>query len=161
AGAVGQTAPLPSGVATGLAAILLVVFALSLAGLLPEPRAVPGLARLGARFARQRTVASRLAFGAVNGLLPCGLVYATLALPMAAADPVVGAASMGVFGLLTVPALAAAALGLRAVMNRTPAARGLLASVVLVSGLFTLGLRDGWFTDAEAPPDAPVCHVPR
>jgi len=161
AGAIGSVAPLPAGVATGVAAILLVVFSLSLAGLLPEPRALPGLARLGARFASQQTVPSRLAFGVVNGLLPCGLVYATLALPMAAADPFVGAVGMGVFGLLTVPALAAAAFGLRAVLNRTPAVRGLLASAVLVSGLFALGLRDGWFVDPADPDEPAVCHVPQ
>lgn len=160
AGAVGQAAPVPSEVSTGIAVVLLVGFSLALAGILPEPRAIPGLARLGSRFAARQTVASRVAFGAVNGLIPCGLVYATLALPMAAGDPWVGALSMGVFGLLTVPALAAAALGARAVLNRTPAARGLLASVVLVTGLFTLGLRDGWFVDPEMPPEAPVCHVP-
>lgn len=158
AGAVGHVAPVPGWVATGVAALLLVVFALSLAGLLPEPRAIPGLARLGARFARQPTLGSRLLFGVVNGLLPCGLVYATLALPLAAADPWVGALTMGVFGLATVPALAVAAFSLRAVLQRRPALRGLLAVTVLVTGLVTLGLRDGWFVDPETP--APVCHVP-
>ncbi len=161
AGAVGQVALLPGEIGTGVAAGLLILFSLALAGVLPEPRAIPGLTRLGARFAARRTVVSRLAFGSVNGLIPCGLVYATLALPMAAADALVGAVSMGVFGLLTVPALAAAVFGFRAVLNRTPAARGVLASIVLVSGLFTLGLRDGWFSDPDNPPDAPVCHVPQ
>ena len=161
AGAVGDAAPLPASVATALAALLLVVFSLALAGVLPEPRAFRGLARLGARFATHRSVASRLAFGVVNGLLPCGLVYAALALPMASADPGVGALGMATFGLLTVPALGAAALGLRAVLNRTPAVRGLLASVVLLAGLFSLGQRDGWFASEDPTGDPPTCHAPR
>ncbi|MEN0064737.1 MAG: sulfite exporter TauE/SafE family protein [Myxococcota bacterium] len=159
AGALGPRTFLPEGLATAAAALLLLGFAASLAGWLPEPRALPGLVRLGARLAQTPTLASRFAFGVINGLLPCGLVYATLAVPMAGADPTAGALAMATFGLFTVPALASAAFGLRLVLNRTPRVRVLLAGIVLVSGLATLGLRDGWFV-GEAPADAPLCHVP-
>lgn len=159
AGAAGHAVPGPDWLASGLAAVLLVGFALSLAGVVPEPTAaVPGLARAGAFLAKRTSVPSRLLFGMINGLLPCGLVYATLSIPVAAADPGIGAMAMAAFGLSTVPALAAATLGLRRLLARSMATRRALAAVVLVSGLFTLGYRDGWFAshDSEVPP----CHAP-
>jgi sulfite exporter TauE/SafE len=45
------------------------------------------------------------AAGVLNGLLPCGLVYAYLALACSSRDLVDGAATMALFGLGTVPAL--------------------------------------------------------
>jgi len=160
AGAAGAIVPGPTWVPSTIAAFLLVGFALALAGLLPEPRfAVPGLAWAGARLARQTGVPSRLAFGAVNGLLPCGLVYAALAIPVAAADPVVGAAAMAVFGLGTVPALAIATLGLRRVLARSLAARRTLAAMLLVTGLGSLAYREGVFLPSDAvASDVPHCH---
>ncbi|HHO49910.1 MAG TPA: sulfite exporter TauE/SafE family protein [Deltaproteobacteria bacterium] len=159
AGAAGRAVPGPDWLASGLAGLLLVGFALSLAGVVPEPaRAAPGLARAGALLARRTSVPSRLLFGGINGLLPCGLVYATLAIPMAASDPVIGALAMATFGLATVPALAAATLGLRALLSRSMATRRVLAAVVLASGLATLGYRDGWFSDRDG--EVPACHAP-
>jgi len=43
--------------------------------------------------------------GLLNGLLPCGLVYAALALSLNQADPVTGMLTMTIFGLGTVPSL--------------------------------------------------------
>jgi sulfite exporter TauE/SafE len=159
AGGVGQAVPGPGWLGTAVAALFLVVFAASLAGLLPEPRAIPGLARVGARVARRADLPSRLLFGVVNGLLPCGLVYATLSLAVAAADPLVGAAVMGVFGLATVPALLAATFGLRRVVAGSRSARRALAVVVLVTGLGTLGFRGGWFGPEAAASEVPPCHA--
>lgn len=45
------------------------------------------------------------AFGFVNGLLPCGLVYAALAAAMVTATPIQGMLFMVFFGLGTMPAL--------------------------------------------------------
>ena len=56
--------------------------------------------------------ASRYLFGMANGLLPCGLVYAALALPVALGSAPLGALAMVLFGLGTVPALATLAAGL-------------------------------------------------
>lgn len=159
-GTIGQIVPGPPWVGTALAAVLLVGFAASLAGLLPEPRALPGLARLGAAFARRSDLGSRVALGVVNGLLPCGLVYATLSLAVAAADPVRGASVMVVFGACTVPALAVAAVGLRRAVLRSRAARRVLAAAVLIVGLATLGFRAGLFSDAP-PGSVPPCHAAR
>ena len=156
-GALGSAVPGPSWVPTTLAAVLLVGFALALAGVLPEPKvALPGLSRAGAVLAGRTGPLSRLLFGAVNGLLPCGLVYATLAIPVAAADPWVGAAAMASFGLATVPALAVATLGLRKVLARSLAARRVLAAVVLVAGLGSLAYREGLLTETDG--DVPPCH---
>ena len=46
-----------------------------------------------------------VAFGVLNGLLPCGLVYAAAGAAVTAADPLVGAAFMAAFGAGTIPAL--------------------------------------------------------
>lgn len=51
--------------------------------------------------------------GMVNGLLPCGLVYAWLAVAFSTADLVRGAAVMACFGFGTIPALAALGAGAR------------------------------------------------
>ncbi|MEQ1503335.1 MAG: sulfite exporter TauE/SafE family protein, partial [Myxococcota bacterium] len=161
-GVFGQALPGPAWVGPAVAAVFLIGFAASLAGILPEPRiAIPGLAAVGARFARSPGVLSRLAFGVVNGLLPCGLVYASLALAVAAADPLRGAAVMAVFGLFTVPALVAASLGLRKVLARSVGARRALAAVVLVAGLATLGFRAGLFTEVDPDSDLPPCQQAR
>lgn len=60
------------------------------------------------RLVGQRTVAASLGLGLLNGLLPCGLVWAMLAVAAAAGDPARGAVVMAVFGLATLPALALA-----------------------------------------------------
>ncbi|MEQ1564814.1 MAG: sulfite exporter TauE/SafE family protein [Myxococcota bacterium] len=159
AGWMGRAIPGPAWLGTSVAAVFLIGFAASLAGLLPEPRvAVPGLAAVGARVARRADLPSRVVFGAVNGLLPCGLVYATLSLAVATADPLTGAAVMATFGAATVPILLAATFGLRRLIAGSVGARRALAVVVLISGLGTLGMRSGWFS----PPGAdPTCHQPQ
>jgi sulfite exporter TauE/SafE len=48
---------------------------------------------------------ARLLLGSAMGLLPCGLVYAMLAVAAAQPTPLHGAAAMAVFGLGTLPAL--------------------------------------------------------
>ncbi|MCB9675303.1 MAG: sulfite exporter TauE/SafE family protein [Alphaproteobacteria bacterium] len=153
AGAFGSAIPGPGWVPTAVSAILLVGFAAALAGLVPEPRvAIPGLARAGALFARQRGPLARFGFGIVNGLLPCGLLYATLAVPVSSGSATSGAALMVLFGLITAVPLTAAALGLRALLNgrRT---RLLMAGVVLITGLSSLANRGGWLSE-----EPPACH---
>jgi sulfite exporter TauE/SafE len=46
-----------------------------------------------------------LSVGLLNGLLPCGLIYAALALSLNQANPAAGMLTMAMFGLGTVPAL--------------------------------------------------------
>ena len=162
AGAFGHSLPGPSWVGTALAAVLLVGFSLSLAGWLPEPRIrIPGLGKAGAALRYRSGALATFAFGLVNGLLPCGLVYAALAVPVAMAHPLHGAAAMALFGVGTVPALVVASVGLRRVLDRSLWRRRALAALVLVSGLASLGYREGLFHEASAADvnsEVPACH---
>jgi sulfite exporter TauE/SafE len=63
-----------------------------------------------AAFLRKRTLKSAYGLGLVNGLLPCGLVYAVLAKAAATGSVSGGALTMAVFGAATVPALYGLAL---------------------------------------------------
>ena len=77
-----------------------------LAGLpVPKPKAIPGLSRAMAWVARGDSSLNALLFGGLTGLIPCGLVYSALAIPVAAGDPLTGALAMVAFGLGTVPLL--------------------------------------------------------
>jgi sulfite exporter TauE/SafE len=155
AGGFGAAIPGPPWLATSVSAVLLVGFAASLVGWVPEPRvAIPGLARAGAWFTRRKGPLARLGFGVVNGLLPCGLLYATLALPVSSGSAAVGAAMMMLFGAITAIPLTAASWGLRKVLNG-PRVRYLLAALVFLGGLYSLAGRGDWFAPAA---DAPVSH---
>ncbi len=59
---------------------------------------------LGGLFAK-KSYASLFSIGLLNGLLPCGLVYAAVAGAIAVADPLKAALFMAFFGLGTVPAM--------------------------------------------------------
>jgi len=144
AGAFGRSIPGPDWVAGVVSTILIVYFAAVLAGFLPEPTvAIPGVRRAATRLISRPEAGARYLFGLVNGLLPCGLVYATLAVPVALGDPAAGAAAMLLFGLGTVPALAAVTFGLRKIAFRDLRVRRLLAAGVLVAGLWSIGMRQG------------------
>jgi sulfite exporter TauE/SafE len=88
-------------------------------------------------------MAARFGFGMATGLLPCGLVYATLAVPVASGSPAIGALSMAAFGVGTAPALTAVALGLRKVVMRDMRLRRLLAAGVFLATLWSIGVRTG------------------
>ena len=59
------------------------------------------------RLMRRHTIAGPAAFGALTGLLPCGLVYAALTATLGFGDARAGAAFMFGFGVGSVPVLAA------------------------------------------------------
>jgi len=67
------------------------------------------VARLATRVDRTQ-VGGGLLFGALLGLLPCGMLYAALALAAATASPAMGAAAMLAFGAGTAPTLFGVAL---------------------------------------------------
>ncbi|MCB1843260.1 MAG: sulfite exporter TauE/SafE family protein [Halioglobus sp.] len=81
-----------------------------------------------------------LALGLCWGMMPCGLIYSSLALAATAQDAPTSAAMMFIFGVGTLPAMLSVSLGaarLQAVLRR----RGLkllIASLLIVSGLWTL-----------------------
>jgi uncharacterized protein len=144
AGAFGALLPGPSWVAAVVSLALMLWFAAALAGLVPEPRvAIPGLARLGAAMSGNPNPGMRYAFGIVIGFLPCGLVYATLGIAVAAGTPLAGAVAMAAFGLGTAPLLSAVALGLRRVVARDLRVRRLLAAAVLAASLWSVAMRQG------------------
>ncbi|MDX2122973.1 MAG: sulfite exporter TauE/SafE family protein [Gemmatimonadota bacterium] len=142
AGALGSLIPGPPWVPGAVAALLLVWFALALAGLVPEPRLLPpALSRAGSRAAATPRAGAQFLFGLVNGLLPCGLVYSALALAIAADRPLAGALAMLTFGVGTLPALSVAALGLRRVIMTSLWRRRLFAVLLLAVGLRTVWMR--------------------
>ena len=144
AGAFGAALPGPGWVAAVVSGALMVWFALVLAGLVREPKLkIPGMGRVATRAASESGAGWRYLFGISTGFLPCGLVYAALAIPVASGSAFAGALSMIAFGLGTVPALAATTLGLRSLALRSLTARRVLAGAVLLAGLGSIGLRQG------------------
>jgi sulfite exporter TauE/SafE len=94
-----------------LAGLLLLIQGLIAAGVLRQPQL--GSARYGcllpglfAALLRETRLHSVFLAGLVNGFLPCGLVYAYLALAAGSGDLLHGSAVMALFGLGTVPVLA-------------------------------------------------------
>ncbi len=159
AGAAGAILPGPAWVPALLAVVFLTLFAAALAGLVPEPRVMlPGLAAAGRLLREGRGPAARFGFGLVNGLIPCGLVYSALAIPVALAHPLPGAAAMLAFGTGTLPVLSVAAVGLRRLTPASLAARRVLAALVLAAGLWSIGMRTGWLGHRHAAPA--VQHPP-
>jgi sulfite exporter TauE/SafE len=144
AGSFGSVIPGPGWVAAAFATVLMVWFSLVLAGVVKEPSfQIPGITRIATRAASESGTGWRFLFGMSTGLLPCGLVYAALAIPVASGSALTGAAAMVGFGLGTVPALAAVTLGVRTVALRNLAVRRLLAVGVLLAGLGSIGMRQG------------------
>lgn len=85
---------------------------------------------------QQGSSARVLALGALNGLLPCGLVYSALLVAASTGGPLTGAAGMIVFGLGTLPALMAVGVGAGALSARVRQVFVRVAGVlILVIGL--------------------------
>lgn len=136
---IGQSGWLPQAqqILAIFAAIVMILFALYLGGWLPDPLArltaivsrASGMAGWAQKAAHGRNPGPWLAVGLLNGLLPCGLVYAALALSLTAQTIAQGAATMLAFGLGTVPAMMAAP----ALMRRlSPSMRGSLLKVAAI-----------------------------
>ncbi len=132
---------------TLLAGGLMILFACYLGGWLPDP-----FSRLTARISQatgmtywmkkassSHRLDAWLIAGALNGLLPCGLVYAGLALSLTVNAPFQGALIMLLFGLGTVPAMLAVPALLR---KLNPVKRGQflkIAALLLIGlGIFTM-----------------------
>ena len=142
AAAAGRSLPGPAWIPALAASLLLAWFCLALAGLVPELRWSPEvLTRRGAAALASPSAAAQFLFGVLNGFIPCGLVYAALAIPVGLAEPLAGALAMGAFGLGTVPLLTAAALGLRRLLMTGQWRRRLLAAAILGAGLWTIWSR--------------------
>jgi len=123
-----------------LGAILMLAQALGLA--LPGASAGAGpLARLARPFATARTSGHRLALGLLLGFLPCGLVYAALAVAAGSGSATGGAVVMAAFGAGTVPALVAVGWG-GALLGRRwrDGARRIAAPLIAANALIVLAL---------------------
>lgn len=159
AGALGHAIPGPSWLGPLIAGLFLVWFAAKLAGfdILPTPQ-IPSLVKLGRKLVGAKGVPGRYAFGIATGFLPCGLVYAALALPLSSGSAMTGALSMVLFGLGTVPVLAVAGAGLRRIVARSLAARRVLALLVLSVGLVTVYKTFGRDPTQAMHGDGGNCH---
>lgn len=167
AGTLGAVLPGPGLVGTIVAGALLSWFALRLAGIVGvAPGFIPPrFVRLASSLAARTGPAAAFSFGLLSGLLPCGLVYTAMALPVAAPGPASGALVMVVFGLGTIPALASARAALGWLAGRGPGLRRVVAATVFLFGLGALLLRSGAFSlspfsGASADATVPPCHSP-
>jgi len=130
-----------------LAGSLMIVFALNLAGWLPDPLSrlsnwashKTGLAKLAHDVSNQARTRGWFTLGLANGLLPCGLVYAALSLTLASNTVFNASLMMASFGLGTIPAmmLAPSALHRLAPSLRNSAMR-LAALLIIIMALITM-----------------------
>lgn len=129
------------GIVALAAGLVALAFGLSMIGVIQDPARV--LARSGIdrllRTARQKMsesspVAAPLVMGALQGWLPCALVYAAASRAAVAGSATAGALTMAVFGLGTLPILFAMTVVPQTVLRRVKAQR--LAGALLC----TLGI---------------------
>lgn len=130
-----------------VAGLLIIILALHLAGWLPDPFArlskrissATGLSNWIQKAATNDSTGPWYSVGLLNGLLPCGLVYAGLGLSLTSNSAWQGAATMFAFGLGTLPAMLTAPALLR---RLSPALRGgvlKVGAIVLIAiGILTI-----------------------
>ncbi len=147
-----------------------------LAGVLLSPRVLEAswlaagafrLRRLMGRHLREHGLGSMTLLGALNGLLPCGLVYVAAAGSVATGEVLGGIAYMALFGLGTLPTLLGISLGGRLIpasarvrlRRLTPAVVVLLAVLLILRGL-SLGIPYLSPAIGSGPPGATggCCH---
>ena len=118
------------------------------------PRAGGGPAR------RVGPAGAIVALGALNGLLPCGLVYGMLAVAAASGSAAGGALTMAAFGLATIPALAVTgALGARLRPSRRLWLQRLAGALVVAMGLLTIVRGAHALAPAHGTAEAATCDV--
>jgi hypothetical protein len=98
--------------------------------------------------------------GAINGLLPCGLVYGYLALAASTADLGQGALTMALFGLGTVPLMVAVGCGGQWLsMHWRVRVLRLAAWCVVLTGVLCLVRAVSTMTSTESESACPLCQV--
>lgn len=107
-GLVGQTLALAGfqrwvSLAAGSAILIGLILSTKFATSVPVARGVAWIKTGLGTMLRQRSLASTFALGTLNGLLPCGLVYAACAGAVASGGLLSGVEYMAAFGLGTVP----------------------------------------------------------
>jgi sulfite exporter TauE/SafE len=113
-----------------------------------------------ATFLRSRRVGGVFLAGLLTGFLPCGLVYAFLALAASTASDITGAAAMAAFGLGTAPMMIITGWG--GSLLRLGWRNRLLqvaAWCVVVAGTISIARGVGYLPlDSETPPGCPYCE---
>jgi sulfite exporter TauE/SafE len=146
AGAIGRVATF-GGLGRGLAVasgLVLVAMAMqrvsgNVAGVSRVGRAIGRAMATVRRMGQTRPLAAAALAGGLNGLLPCGLVYAALTAALSTGRPLAAATFMIGFGLATTPVLAAVWIMSRAPALPIPAARRFLApAAVALVGLLLI-----------------------
>ena len=129
-------------------------------GLVKLQRRAPGanlLSRLLAKVSALPAIPRALLLGLSTAFVPCGWLYAFVATAAGSGSVSSALIVLGAFWLGTVPALVVASLGFRGLTARLGArAKTVTAAVLVVSGLFVLGLRIGAPLPAAASSDAPA-----
>ena len=132
---------------TIFAGVLMIIFGLNLAGWLPDPfvsmmtkfTKLIGLTKWIHAATTSRMPMSWLMVGLFNGLLPCGLVYAGLALSLTSGSIGLSASMMFAFGLGTMPAMMIAPVVLKSASPKTRGWVLKVAAILLVGiGIFTM-----------------------
>ncbi len=143
------------------AGLLLAALGLAEAGVLSWRRRGGGTCPGAGMFAsllRATRLRSVFLGGVVNGLLPCGLVYAYLALAASTGGLLLGGATMLCFGLGTLPLMVATGCGgtLLTAGRRRQVFR-LAAWCVVLTGVLTLGRGIAFLRPVEGSPSCPMC----
>lgn len=118
-----------------LTGLMMVAFGLNLGGWMPDPFAraaatlvaASGLGRLISQASGSSKPVNWGVVGLMNGLLPCGLVYAALTLGIASGSVMESGLIMLAFGLGTIPAMTFVPVLVRRI---TPERRGVMLKVV-------------------------------
>jgi sulfite exporter TauE/SafE len=127
-------------------------------------RSWPALNRaIGAagRHMRRHPIAGPAVFGALNGLLPCGLVYAALTAAIGLGGAANGAVFMLAFGMGTVPVLAAIGVSAKLLRRGAPARifkRAAPIGLAIVALLLVLRASEMHDHAARFDPSAPSAH---
>ncbi len=161
-GGAGGAVPGPGWLVALPAGALVTWHAAALAGWVHAPhlRLPFGLSERLGRAGRRSDMLGAVALGAATSLLPCGLLYGALGLALGSGSALMGAAVMITFGAATTPVLAVASTGLRRWATGAAWRRQLVAAVVLITGLASLGFRS--LAVAAPTDDTPIpeasCH---
>jgi hypothetical protein len=134
------------------AALIMVLIGLHVAGWLPRLAQVERIGAplwrrlepLGRRLMPVQSIPQAMAYGAVWGWLPCGLVYTMLISTATKVGPLNGALYMAAFGLGTLPAVVATGLlaGRLYRYANNPYLKVVVGLVIILIGLLTL-----WFPE--------------
>ena len=150
-----------------VAGSLLVVQGLSAAGVLRLPArfASRGPCLLPSMFAallRETRMRNVFLGGAINGLMPCGLVYAYLALAASSGSPLRGGLTMLSFGLGTLPILALIGCGARLVAGFTRRTYRVAAWCVVLTGALSIarGVEAARSANESGESSCPFCRNP-